>query len=309
MPRPPRAKPITFTFAQYKEEVIKKVKQDPYNKMLRYLRHSNPSLWGEIQEGDYLQQNLVLTLYHDLFGKGYQRVLKDLSPKLTMSHNSLKHNASKIRKVLSDWGGSTVILGTVNEWEAAMRHIAKLPASMKDISALLYQDSSDFKIQHGKGRGKTSEHWSGKEHHPARRFQFIRNARGKLIKVWGGYSPKIEDSVFLDFKRKYIEKHFAGADIVADTHYSVGKKMFEHVKYWTPVAEKRASKQEDEVIGLSKVQTKRNNDIHKVRARVEHPFAYMKNMFKSFTVPWGEDPVQLDYLVWMAVGIYNVNKV
>lgn len=177
---------------------------------------------------------------------------------------------------------------------------------MKKIEALLFMDSSDFVIERQRGRGRKSEHWSGKLSHPARRFQFTRNSRGNIIKAWGGYSPKIMDQVFLDFKRYYIERVFKGADIVGDTHFAVGKKLFKEVTFWTPEPEPKETEDEDAVETLPKKQRKLNNDIHKVRARVEHPFATMKTMFKSLATPWREEIEQLDCAVWTAIGVYNL---
>jgi hypothetical protein len=57
-------------------------------------------------------------------------------------------------------------------------------------------DSSDFPMQR---RGKTSRKdpdWSYKLNRPGRRYMFLRDEKGKIRKIWGGYSPKVYDGEF-----------------------------------------------------------------------------------------------------------------
>lgn len=278
------------------------------------MKKSNPSLWGEQQPRDWLEKNLILALFKDMSGDGYTKVVNSVNLGIAFNHRTFQHNAKVLRGVGMKWGEETCKLGEYSDWKSAMRQIKPLPSSFKKIGALLYQDSSDFKLQRKKGRGPSSEFWSGKIHAPARRFQFLRNAKGKIIKAWGGYSPKIMDSIFLDFKKQWIRKNLANANIAADSHYKVGKKIFKEVHYLTPLQISQSSKSEEEPdqdsnkTMLPSNQRKFNKDLREIRGRVEHPFAWMKNRFNSLKFPWGEDPEQLDALVWMAIGAYNYSK-
>jgi hypothetical protein len=35
----------------------------------------------------------------------------------------------------------------------------------------------------------------------------------------------------------------------------------------------------------------------------------MKNTFKSLSIPWSEEPADLDNMVWTAIGLYNKKHV
>lgn len=272
-----------------------------YSKLLKFIKKGKPYLWGETQPRDYLEKNLVATLIKDLEGKGYDKILSENDFGMHFNHSTFQHNAGVLRKLAMEWGMSTCHLRSAGEWTAAMAHMKKLPAPFKKLTAVLYQDSTDFPLQRSKTPGYNEANWSGKLKRPARRFQVIRNCKGKLIQVWGGYTPKIMDQWWLDQHKIWIEQHLQDANIFADTHYSGGKTLFKKVSYHTKHLEFRGKTK----IDLTKKQLKENQAIDAVRARVELPFGWIKNRFKALSLPWAESIEQLDALVWTAVGAYN----
>lgn len=297
-------------YSKIKVNVISRFTQPVISSMLSYLHNNPPSLWGEFQPRNYVEMNLILTLYKDRTGKSYREVIteSDLRTKeFKLNHKTLAHNSQQIREVLSTWGETTCHLGDPQTWKAAMRNMKKLPAKLKDVEHLLYMDSFDVRLQKKSGRSRKSRHWSGKLKYPGRRFMTIRNAKGRIIKAWGGYSPKIMDANFLELKKKWINKRLQRADILADQHFKIGRKMFKKVKFYTKVTTSTEEEESsnDAVTGLTKTEISFNDALAQVRGRVEHPYAQIKGYFDAFLRPWAEPIEQLDYLIWIAIGIYN----
>ena len=57
---------------------------------------------------------------------------------------------------------------------------------------------------------------------------------------------------------------------------------------------------------VSMIQERFNKQQQKARARIEAPFGWIKSKFKSLQFPWYESEDQLDYLVHVAVAIFNL---
>lgn len=133
--------------------------------------------------------------------------------------------------------------------------------------------------------------------------------------MWGGYPPKQYDGDFLREHKKEIRLAFAGATVIADNHFSVGKTIFDNVTFLTnypesSVGNKRKADdldEEDVGDGLTKEKRSFNNDHRHARARVESPFGWMKRKFGALAEPWAEgNQDQLDYLVWIAAALYTL---
>lgn len=299
------------TIAGVKRSVKKKFGNNAFVDLSQYIKYKKPSLWGEHQERTYLQDTLVLVLFHDICGLGWDRLLRSVDVGKKFNHKTLQHNAKVIRRLGEKWGRKKTILGSFEDWVAGMRNIKPLPPSLSDTEALLYQDSVDFALERKKGRGPQSDHWSAKLRKPGRRFQMLRNAGGRIIKAWGGYSPKLMDSIFVEVKKRWLSKHLKGATVVADNHYSVAQRLVDNVTYLVPsekqdVEDNNKDKQLRKT--LTKKQQKRSQQISSVRSRVEHPFAWITQHFNWLSKPFAEEPEQLDALVWMAIGAYNMYK-
>ena len=176
--------------------------------------------------------NVVLTIYKDMVGIGYQQLLDNTILPHKFSDKSFRVNVSRIRKVLYYWGKSKIQVGDLNEWKALARHASPYD-ELKDVC--LWMDSTDLKIHRGKKRGGRSEFWSGKLIGPGRRFMTISDAKGKIRRLYGGYSPKFYDGHFLEAAKTEIEDRFSGAGIIADTHFNSGGRNFEEVNFSLPI--------------------------------------------------------------------------
>lgn len=98
----------------------------------------------------------------------------------------------------------------------------------------LWMDSSDFPLT---GRASTSRKhtsFSYKLNGPGQRYMVILDGSGAVKRLWGGYSPKQHDGSFLKEHKNEITDNFSGGVIIADNHFSTGKKIFGNaVKIYT----------------------------------------------------------------------------
>lgn len=74
-----------------------KIGNETFEHILNFLQEQSIILWGSIQPVDFLEQNLVLTLYKDLNGIGYQKTLSEVGSKRNiLKHISFMHNSKII---------------------------------------------------------------------------------------------------------------------------------------------------------------------------------------------------------------------
>lgn len=76
--------------------------------------------------------------------------------------------------------------------------------------------------------------WSFKLNRPGRRYSFIQNAQGLVVKLWGGYSPKVYDGTFITLQRDWIEENLQGVGVFADQHYFSASRDFTHATFYCP---------------------------------------------------------------------------
>lgn len=93
--------------------------------ILRFVRRCEPRLWGEQQPPPYLEANVLLCLYKDLFGRGYESLLDEFQFGFPLSKRSIMHNVPVIRQILEDWGMEHTPLGTATQWNASCRYVAR----------------------------------------------------------------------------------------------------------------------------------------------------------------------------------------
>lgn len=146
----------------------------------------------------------------------------------------------------------------------------------------------------------------------------LRDGKGKVKKMWGGYSPKVYDGHFLELYRNWMEKRLKGAGVIADQHFEWGAKNLKEVKFFTAYHEPRFSRKkplpandDDDGVGLTvltKKQESFNSTLYKLRARVELPFGEAKSIFGVLKRHWWESDNQLDHMVWIAAGLSNSRR-
>lgn len=61
-----------------KQSVAKSIGESAFKKISTFVKGKKPSLWGEQQPHDYLEKYLVLALYKDLKGIGYDQVIGEV---------------------------------------------------------------------------------------------------------------------------------------------------------------------------------------------------------------------------------------
>jgi len=263
-----------------------------------------------------------MAMYHEITGKGYNIILeKTTELGFKLAPKSFQFNCKKIREVLACWGKEQVDLGTLEQWKAAMRGVAGTKL-FKNVC--LWIDSTDFKMQNVKGKKKTGKDWSYKCNSKGRRYMILRDGKGRIRKMWGGYSPKVFDGHFLMILKEWFEENLKGAGVIGDQHFEMGKKL-EGVKFYTKHRkgmqndesetededENTDTESEDDAVNLS-VNTKKekvyNSALYKLRARVEIPFGEINTIFKVLAQHWAESEEQLDNMVWIAVGVLNHRK-
>lgn len=269
------------------------------------------SFWGMEMPRQHLADMVLLSFLKDLTGQGYKSIIEDIDFKYKITHKSLKHNVQKVRRTLFDWAINQIQVGNLTEWKQAARTTG-LKSRVK--YANVWFDSTDFRTQGRSSVSRKSSWWSYKENSPGRRYMLAMNGKGRCLRLWGGYSPKQHDSEFLRGHHQELAEMFDGATVIADNHFSEGKKLFNNITFLTNYAKRSSGKkrkrdeddEEGEDVALTKDQQAFNKDHQHARARVESPFGWMKQKFASLDRPWAEsDTSQLDYLVYIAAGVYN----
>lgn len=147
---------------------------------------------------------------------------------------------------------------------------------MKDTN--LWMDSSDFSLTGKRKISKRSLDWSFKNNSPGRRFMVLMDGSLKIVGLWGPYAPKLHDGAWLELYRKELESDYEGAVIVADNHFSVGRK-FKKIKFYVPHSK-------NELIYASKKQF--NKDCRRIRQIIEDPFGIVKSTFKNLDKPFSK---------------------
>jgi hypothetical protein len=233
----------------------------------------------------------------------------DLPSKDRMHNSTFQHNVKVLRGVLAEWGRTQVELGTPEDWDSAASDL-DLPKSIGDVT--LWIDSVDFPLTRKKDRkSKRGRSWSFKCNGPGQRYTFIRDGNSRIIKKWGGYSPKVYDGDFLKINKDWMERRLNGGVIIADQHYAVGKKIFKNVKFH--VAHRTPPKPRDEenqtaYSKLTKEQEKYNANVANVRARIENTFGILTQKFQCLQKPFAEDEGEMDKIVEFATGVFNATK-
>jgi hypothetical protein len=296
------------TIASIREELHHKFSEPLVEEIADYVQRNNRALMGGKQWRSFRKDMAYIALYKDMAHKSYQDLETEIEYPEKIGHNSLNANVHRIREILFPWADSQIRLGSAWEWNVAARH-ANLTVDL--VSVNLWMDSTDIPIEHNKGRGESSEHWSGKIGHPAHRYVTIADGKGKIIQLWTGVSPKVYDSAFLESNRKWMMDNLKGGHIIADNHFLSGGKTFKDPKFICNARESKKRARED-VFGdrvplepSTKKISKTNAAIKKSRACVERNYADIFNRMETFNFPWNEDLEQLDFLMFYAVAIHN----
>ena len=219
-----------LTRAVLESEVLEKIAEEILDQIKNYVREKESGIvfWGVNKERPgFCSFMVLLTLYKDLYGVGYNKIKRRLPRTFHMSNDSLSFNVCQMRCVLGNWGLEKMTLGTRTSWlrGAKLIRLDNVPPEEKTgahVHFLLH--SVDFKIR-GRNRriAGSSTEYSWKEKHQAQRYQVLTNTRGIVKRVWGLHSPKTYDGDWLKLMAENFSESLTGAVILADGHYSWGR--------------------------------------------------------------------------------------
>ena len=252
--------------------------ESSYNAIVSCITSHPPSLWG-VDQGGYILQCLDCMLYHDMEDISYNAI-EDMLSDRKIPHNTMLHNSHVIRRSLRVWAESYIRLGTCSDWNAATRNLSNMPTSLKDVN--LWIDSFDVQVKGTRSTKVSDPTWSYKLNAPGRRYMVIQNGKRKIVQIWGGHSPKIHDGSWLETHREEFEDQFNGARFVGDEHFSKGKKLFSGKKRKFEDVDAGDDDAVDEE-SMTNAQKQFKRDHASLRARVETPFAWLKNALKAFS--------------------------
>jgi len=282
--------------------------------MVKYLDAHEPSLQGEQRPEtlhEWRRDMTYLFLHHEITGTGYNDEAFDLAYPYHVNHNSLGHNVGSIRHKLGEWGRSKVVRGNLASWKNAVTH-CRLDPLVEDT--LLWIDSVDIQVEGKRSVSRKSGRWSFKLNAPGRRYMTVRDGRGSIVNVWGGYTPKLHDGEFLELHKDEILSYFDGSCFIGDNHFSKGKRIFKNrIKFHTNYAERSSKKNapgvdldEDYVEKITQANKKFNKQHQEARARVESPYGWAKNKFATLRTAWRESDDHLDDMMLFTFGLHNV---
>lgn len=112
--------------------------------------------------------------------------------------------------------------------DAQENNNTKLTVVVQSVNLRMYSTAFLISRKCGK-RGRRSNKWSYKLNRPDRCYQVVRDGRGRVRCVWGGYGPKTHESTFLEMTRESVAKELWGSKIVAEKHLSKGNRFLRSV--------------------------------------------------------------------------------
>ena len=237
-------------------------------------------MWGQEKGRNFVKNQTLVVLYKLIEGIGFSKLKEEVDFGGPMSKNSLEHNFQRIVELLEQWGRSKVRLGKIEDWKKANRRVSQ---DVDENIPHLWIDSSDFRLIGKRSISRSDPSWSYKENSPGRRFTFISDAKRRIRKVWGGYSPKVYDGDVLEIFKDWIDQRLKGATIIGDQHYASAQKQFKKVSIQTATRKSSKRKVSEDGVDLNpytKKQKLSNARIKQLRARVESPFGWLKPKFK-----------------------------
>ncbi len=286
------------------KKIEKKLGNSVFNSVRAYVRRANPSLWGQQQPRNYLDNMLIFTLSKICWKKSYQWLIDNVHTVPKLNAKSLVHNIPVLVDVIRMWAEGQIILGTREEWDQAAANV-KAPERLSHVR--FWIDSSDFKIARRKGRGPRTPHWSAKLGGPGCRYMALSSGEGLIRKIWMAYLPKLYDSDKIKHHKDFFDGDLGDVGVIGDNHFLAAR---DHFRFCDIIAPSRAKPNEGRgkkrtATDVGPTEEKRNNEIRRLRARVETPFALMKNKVKSLAHPFYEDEDMHDGVVIFAAGVHN----
>ena len=222
--------------AQLKKKLTSVCSSTTLDEMIGWVKQRDPNLWGQFKPDKFIQDNVLLTLYKDLSGFGFKTLENEINFGYPMSHNSMQHNIPLVRGLLRDWAMTYIKVGSVTDWKKVARKAQAAKGKVADTT--LWIDSIDLPLIGTQSISRTGDRWSYKLNGSGLRFATVSDASGRVLKVWGGHTPKLHDSEFLSVNRDEFEEVFAGGMVAGDNHFAKGQKIFKDVRFHVNIAQR-----------------------------------------------------------------------
>ena len=81
---------------ELKQKVEAKLKKTTIKELTTYMKKKEISLWGQDKGKKFEDDCLLLALYHDLYGIGYNKIEQEIKNWRPLSAKSIRHNTSCI---------------------------------------------------------------------------------------------------------------------------------------------------------------------------------------------------------------------
>jgi hypothetical protein len=225
-----------------------------------------------------------------------------------VSHTTAQNNMRVLRAVMADWAREKIQLGTRRDWDRAKRHV---PCDRALAKANIWADTTDFPTERRRDLEHSVADYSAKLQHWGVRYMIWFNARARAIYASTAYTPKMDDRQWWDVSSSWVEILCPGAGFIGDKHAYPTHACPNDVLFFVPYASNAKNLRMPDGHRVAKTLTwKRdwNRKVYALERRVERPFGQIKRKFQCLQVPWREPLEQLDYVVKIALAIYNMRR-
>jgi hypothetical protein len=302
--------------------------------LIEFVTTNDPGwrIWNRTTDGNAISDWCYVYLYKMITAEGITKLEQELElqPNLKFTHHSIYNNTTVIHTMAYRWAQTKIQLENAEAWDAAVvsRHFEEL---FEDVN--LWIDSSDFPLR----KSEDFKDWhSRKLSGSGIKIQFLFDATERIRYMKGPLDPGQTDDCFLQIRRCEIEEQFKGAQIIGDSTYAIGTKLFTDPVFYCPAKESGLDRQiaekenlpstpnhatagrkrkaeidletiSEEDKGKSMKKLKRNAVLHNTRELVStgSVFETMKSKFEMIRGKHIQDKDFLYETVVIAAGIHN----
>lgn len=283
---------MPLTYHEMKGKIEKRLRRETYSDIDQYYRSNvNPEhLHGLIRSPTFPSQQLCLTLYHDVFDKGYNWLEIETKSWSHITSKTIERNSEYIRSILSEWGSKQINIGDEKEWNKAAEHI---PKYKKLQSINLWMHDMDIQVWGKQYIKQKDYYWSYKLNAPGRRYLTICDGNGKIRYLLGGYGPKIIGYQAVELDRKTFENQLKGGVIIADSDYGSKTTDLKGCQIVTPFVHqhneklnhKRKRDCDDTIQRFTKKEVEFNKYHKKLHELVKSPYKDLAEVFSILNGP------------------------
>jgi hypothetical protein len=294
------------TYKQLRQAVVDVLNETVLMKIIKSVKFPAETIWGSSQPRKASTAIILITIYKDIQGIGYNSLKKEIEPYWQMSNEAIQRNIKLVRKELRNWANTIIIPEDVNRLSRlAIR--ANRPIPCENVS--LWVDSTDFRIKGKRSLHKEKSKYAKKLKSPGRRWLTICNVRGQTQWISPPHLPTAYDSHILSRYSTSIESSFPRTTMIGDNHFRMAASAFITITLITPVSRAGRRKKVDGVMvprQLSQEDEKINEVISLVRGKIEAPYGWVKQRFSALSQPFYEDEEQHDCLVRFAFACHRL---